>query len=63
MRAISLAAARVDAGLTQVYVAKHLGVSKNTVVSYEKYRTIVDMETAKSLAALYGRTVDEIRWS
>lgn len=63
MRAISLAAARVDAGLTQLFVANRLGVSKNTVVNYEKYRTIVDMETAKVLAALYGRTVDEIRWS
>lgn len=61
--AITLKAARVNVGMSQQEVADALGIHKNTVVSYEKYRTIPDIETAKALAALYGRSVDEIRWS
>lgn len=60
--AITLKAARVDAGMSQQEVADTLHIHKNTIVSYEKYRTIPDIETAKALAALYGRSVDEIRW-
>lgn len=60
--AIHLKAARVNAGLTQSDVARELNISKNTVVSYEKYRSTPDVETAKKLATLYGRSVDEIIW-
>ena len=57
---ISLKAARVNAGMTQKEVAKALNVSKSTILSYEKYRTIPDVNTAKKLAALYGITVNDI---
>lgn len=58
--AMQLKAARVNADLTQVEVCKALNMSKTTLVSYEKYRSKPDIETAKKLAALYGVTVDEI---
>lgn len=61
--AIHLKAARVNAGLTQDMVVERLGINKNTLISYEKYRTMPDIETAKKLAELYGTTVDNIIWS
>lgn len=61
--AIHLKAARVNAGLTQEMVVERLGINKNTLISYEKYRTMPDIETAKKLAELYGTTVDNIIWS
>lgn len=61
--AIHLRAARVNAGLTQENVCKAINISKNTLINYELYRTIPDIETAKKLARLYGMTVDDIIWS
>lgn len=61
--AIHLKAARVNAGFTQAYAAKVLKISKNTLVSYEKYKSIPDIEMAKKMAELYGMTVDNIIWS
>lgn len=58
--AIHLKAARVNAGLTQKDVAERLEVNRNTISSYEAYKTIPDIETAKRIAALYGLTVDDI---
>lgn len=55
-----LKAARVNAGMTQDYVAKKLKKSKNTIVSYEKGRSVPDIETGKALAALYGLSVDDL---
>ena len=57
---ITLRAARVNAGLTQDEVAKRVNKSKNTIVSYEKGRSIPDIETGKCLATLYGMSVDDI---
>jgi len=61
--AIHLRAARVNAGLTQAQVAEKLGKNKNTIIAYEKYTSKPDIDTAKSLASLYGMTVDDIIWS
>ena len=61
--AISLKAARVNAGLTQSFVCDALNISKTTITNYELYRTKPDIETAKKLAELYGMTVDDIIWS
>ena len=58
--AITLKAARVNAGLTQKEAAIRLNISKNTLVSYEKYRTKPDIEKAQEIADLYGRKVDDI---
>lgn len=57
---ISLKAARVNVGLTQNDVAKRVGVNKGTIVNYEKYRTIPDIETAKKLANIYGLSVNDL---
>lgn len=56
----SLKAARVNAGLTQDDVVKALGMSKNTIVNYEKGRSVPDIEMGKALAKLYGMSVDDI---
>ena len=57
---ITLRAARVNAGLTQDEVAKEVKKSKNTIVNYEKGRSVPDIETGKALAKLYGMSVDDI---
>ena len=59
---VSIKAARVDAGFTQAAVAGALKISKGTYASYEKYITSPDINTAKQIAALFGRSVNEIRW-
>ena len=58
--AIHLKAARVNAGFTQEEAAKKLGISKNTLANYEKYKTIPDIEMSQKIAALYKTTVDNI---
>ena len=60
--AIHLRAARVNAGFSQSEVVDMLGISKNTLISYEKYRSKPDIEMAQKLAGLYGMTVDDIIW-
>ena len=57
---ITLKAARVNADLTLEDAAKGLGITKNTLISYEKYRTIPDMRVGKAMASLYGTTVDDL---
>jgi transcriptional regulator with XRE-family HTH domain len=57
---ITLKAARVNAGLTQKEAAERLGISKNTLASYESYKTKPDIGKAKEISVLYGRTVDDI---
>lgn len=61
--AIHLKAARVNAGLTQEFVCKSVGISKTTITNYELYRTVPDIETAKKLANLYNMSVDDIIWN
>jgi DNA-binding XRE family transcriptional regulator len=57
---LTLRGARVNAGLTQDDVARTIKKSKNTIVSYEKGRSVPDIETGKALARLYGMSVDDI---
>lgn len=57
---ISLAAARVNAGMTQEQVAKELHVSKNTVVAWEKKLTEPGISQARKLADLYKMPMDYI---
>lgn len=58
--AITLKAARVNAGLTQMDVVNALGISKSTIANYELYRTKPSIETAQKLADLYKMSVDDI---
>ena len=60
--AMSLAAARVNAELTQSQVCEALNVSKTTICSYEAYNTSPDMDMANRIANLYGCALDDIRW-
>ena len=57
---ISLAAARVNARLTQREVAKKLGVTTNTIVAWEKNRREPSVTQAKALADTYGMPFDSI---
>lgn len=59
---ISMAAARVNAALTQKQVCEALNISKTTLVNYEKGRTVPDMATGKKLAELYNLPVDCIKF-
>ena len=61
--AISIKAARVNAGYTQEEVAKALKKSKNTIVSYEAYASSPDITIALAMAELFGMSVDDIIWS
>lgn len=55
---ISLAAARVNAGMTQDDVAKELHVGKQTVVNWEKGKTEPKTSQARRLSELYGMPYD-----
>lgn len=57
---ISLAAARVNAGLTQEEVAKTLKVSKNTVVAWEKGLSEPKISQTRALSELYKMPLDYI---
>ena len=61
--AISLKAARINAGKTQEEVGKHAGKSKMTIRSYESYKSTPDIETAIKIAEFYGMNVDDIAWT
>lgn len=57
---ISLAAARVNAELTQDEVAKKLHVGKQTVVSWEKGETEPKVSQAMALSILYNMPLNYI---
>lgn len=57
---ITLRAARVNAGLTQEEVAQRLGLSKNTLSSYEQFQSVPKIDMAQKLADLYRCSVDDI---
>ena len=57
---ISLASARVNAGMTQDEVAKHLHKSKQTIINWEKGRVIPGIPEVEMLSRLYGIPVDFI---
>ena len=57
---ISLAAARVNAEMTQEDVAKEMHVSKNTVLNWEKGKVIPNFATLNTLSELYKIPTDNI---
>lgn len=57
---ISLAAARVNAKLTQEEVAKAIKVSKNTVVAWENGKAEPKISQARELSKLYSIPLDNI---
>jgi len=61
--AISIKAARINAGFTQQEVADRVGKSKNTIASYEAYTTRPDIEIAQTMATMFGMSLDDIDWT
>ena len=58
--AISMKAARVDAGYTQKEAAKALNISKNTLAGYETGKAVPKIDLAQRMADLYGFSVNDI---
>lgn len=52
--------ARKKKGLSQEAVAEKLGVSRQTVSKWETDETLPDIRQAKTLAVVYGLTLDEL---
>jgi transcriptional regulator with XRE-family HTH domain len=50
---ISLAAARVNAGMTQKDTAERLSVNKSSVVAWETGKTVPNQATVMALAQIY----------
>lgn len=57
---ISLAAARVNAKLTQEEVAKKLHINKQTIVAWEKGESEPKVSQAMALSELYKIPIDNI---
>ncbi len=57
---ISLAAARVNANLTQEDVARELKVSKQTVVNWEKGKVTPSLLVMRTLSEYYKIPIDNI---
>lgn len=60
MPRISLEAARVNAGLTQEKMAKILGVSKFTIINWEKGNSAPDARQLRKISELSGIPMDFI---
>ncbi len=58
--AITLKAARVNAGFTQKEAAEKLQINKNTLANYENYRSTPNIEMAQNIAELYGCSVNNL---
>lgn len=57
---ISLAAARVNANLTQEEVAKEMHISKQTIVNWERGISEPKMSQSRKLSELYKMPLDYI---
>lgn len=57
---ISLAAARVNAGLTQKQLATALGVGNQTIVSWEKGKTEPKISQMVEMSKIFGIPFDNI---
>jgi DNA-binding XRE family transcriptional regulator len=58
---ITLAAARVNAGLTQSDVAEKMHVGKQTIVNWEKGKVKPPFASLDFMARLYSIPIDNIR--
>ena len=57
---MTMEAARRNAKLTQIDAAKAIGISKSTLISYEKGRSVPKIDVAKRIATVYGCSVNQI---
>lgn len=58
---ITLRAARINAGMTQVEVAKHFGVCRQTVASWERAGKLPKAVKVQRLCDLYGVSPQSIK--
>ena len=63
MDKLTLAALRVNAGISQESVAKHCGVAPSTVRNWEKGRTYPKQQKIELLCQLYGVSYDNINFN
>lgn len=59
----SLAAARVNAGLSQKEAAEKLGISNKTLWSWENYQTYPSADMVPKICELYGIPYDQINFA
>lgn len=57
---ISLSAARVNAGLTVEQAAERLGITKPTLINYEKGNTSPTVDKLEEICHLYGCRMESI---
>lgn len=57
---ISLAAARVNAGMTQQDVAEKMHISKQTIVNWEKGKIAPGIPQLEMMSRLYNIPIDNI---
>ena len=57
---ISLADARVNAGMTQDEVAKKMHISKNTLVNWEKGKSEPTISQSRELSVIYNMPLEHI---
>jgi len=57
---ISLAAARVNAKLTQEDVAREMRISKQTICNWENGKSEPSLEQARKLSGIYDMPLDNI---
>lgn len=57
---ISLASARVNAGMTQAEIADKMGVSKKTIINWEKGNTSPSFAVIQALSSIYNIPADYI---
>ena len=57
---ISLAAARVNAGMTQEDVAREMHVSKQTIVNWEKGKVVPGIPEMEMMSRIYRSPQDNI---
>lgn len=60
MVAITLKAARVNRGLSQVEAAKAIGISKDTLSNYERGISFPDVPIINAIEKVYGIKYDEL---
>nr|DAJ94044.1 MAG TPA: Helix-turn-helix XRE-family like protein [Caudoviricetes sp.] len=59
---ISLAAARVNAGLTQAEAGKLIGVSEDRISNYETGKSKLPLNVFKKMEKVYGITYEDINF-
>ena len=57
---ITLAAARVNAGMTQEDIARRMKITKQTICNWEKGKSEPSLEQARALSRIYDMPLDNI---